>query len=67
MTPDTLVGFNGHVVLLFDGNKLAIEYHDIVENNLLFRETFTPDGNGRLGYLPEKPSENGLRSGQQAD
>ena len=65
--PETLVGYNGHVVLLFNGNKLVIEYRDIVDSNLLFRETFTPDGTGGLGHLPEKPSENGLRSGQQAD
>jgi hypothetical protein len=63
--PDTKVGYNGHVVLLFDGTKLTIEYHDIVNNNLLLTETFTPNGTGGLQYSSSKPPNSGLLSGQQ--
>ena len=42
--PETKVGYNGHIVLLFDGPDLTIEYQDILNSNLLLRETFTPDG-----------------------
>jgi hypothetical protein len=63
--PETSVGYNGHVELLFEDNKLVIEYHDIEDNKLLFRESFIPNGTGGLGYLPEKPSKNGLWSGRQ--
>lgn len=39
--PDTKVGYNGHVVLVFDGARLTIEYHDILNNNtLLTRHSF---------------------------
>lgn len=64
--PNTKVGYNGHVVLLFDGNKLTIEYRDIVKNNLLLAEGFTPDGGGGLQYSSYKPSESALVSGEQS-
>ncbi len=58
--PNTLVGYNGHLVLLFNGNKLTIEYHDIVNNDLLLTESFTPDGSGGLQYSSSKPPNSGL-------
>ncbi|WP_125483781.1 metallophosphoesterase family protein [Edaphobacter aggregans] len=63
--PNTKVGYNGHIVLLFDGTKLTIEYRDILNNNLLLTETFTPNGAGGLEYLPVKPADSALLSGQQ--
>ena len=41
----TMVGYNGHVVLLFEGEKLTIEYHDIERTDVLLTETFTPRKN----------------------
>jgi hypothetical protein len=64
--PDTKVGYNGHVVLFFDGSTLTIEYHDIVNNNLLLTETFTPNGAGGLQYSPSKPADSPLLAGQQS-
>lgn len=46
--PNTFVGYNGHVVLVFNGTTLTIEYHDILNNGLLLKETFTPTGSGTL-------------------
>jgi len=63
--PKTMVGYNGHVVLLFEDNKLTIEYHDIEKDKLLLTETFTPDGAGGLQYLPHRPADSPLFSGQQ--
>ena len=63
--PNTMVGYNGHIVLLFDGTKLTIEYHDIVNNSLLLTETFTPNGVGALQYSASKPPGSRLLSGQQ--
>jgi hypothetical protein len=63
--PKTMVGYNGHVVLLFEDNKLTIEYHDIEKDKLLLTETFTPDGAGGLQYLPHRPADSPLLSGQQ--
>jgi hypothetical protein len=62
--PRTLVGYNGHVVLFFDGPDLTIEYHDIVNNYLLLAETFTPTGSGTLRHSYSKPPNSGLLSGQ---
>ena len=62
---NTMVGYNGHVVLLFEGTNLTIEYHDIVNNNLLLTETFTPKGDGALQYASLKAEDSGLLSGQQ--
>lgn len=64
--PRTQVGYNGHVVLLFDGPDLTIEYHDILNNNLLLTETFTPTESGTLrhSYLNR---DSGLHSGQQTN
>ena len=64
--PGTKVGYNGHLVLLFEGTSLTIEYHDIVDNNLLLTETFTPNGSGALEYLSSKPDKSPLVSGSQA-
>ena len=61
--PKTRVGYNGHAVLLFEGPKLTIEYHDIVKNNLLLTETFTPDGSGALQYASTTPPDSPLRHG----
>jgi hypothetical protein len=63
--PKTLVGYNGHLVLLFEGNQLTIEYRDIVNNNLLLTETFTPSGSGTLQYTSSKPVGSGLAPGDQ--
>lgn len=63
--PETKVGYNGHVVLLLDGPRLTIEYHDILSNDILLTETFTPDGSGGLQYNPTKPPNSPLVSGQQ--
>jgi len=62
--PDTPVGYNGHVVLIFNGSDLTIEYHDIVNNNLLLTETFTPTEHGTFRYSSAKPPNSGLLSGQ---
>jgi hypothetical protein len=63
--PDTFVGYNGHIVLLFQGAELKIEYHDIVDNNLLLTETFTPTGAGALQYSSLLPPGSKLAPGQQ--
>jgi hypothetical protein len=62
--PHTLVGYNGHVVFLFKGADLTIEYHDVVDNNLLLTETFTPTESGALRHSYSKPTNSGLLSGQ---
>ena len=61
--PNTQVGYNGHIVLVFEGAALTIEYHDIVNNNLLLKETFTPTGAGALQYSSSKPPGSPLASG----
>lgn len=63
--PDTFVGYNGHVVLIFDDEKLTIEYHDITDNNILLTETFTPDGTGGFQQSHTLPASSGLVSGRQ--
>ena len=63
--PDTKVGYNGHVVLIFENAKLTIEYRDIVNNNLLLSEAFTPTGTGALQYSNFKPPESPLISGER--
>ena len=63
--PKTMVGYNGHAVLVLEGTRLTIEYHDILKNNLLLTETFAPDGNGALQYSYQKPEGSSLVSGQQ--
>jgi hypothetical protein len=62
---NTKVGYNGHIVLLFERSNLTIEYHDIVDNTLLLTETFTPDGAGALQYSSSQPANGQLVSGQQ--
>jgi hypothetical protein len=62
---NTMVGYNGQVVLIINGADLTIEYRDILNNNLLLTETFTPDGSAALRYSPSKPSNSELFSGQQ--
>ncbi len=62
--PDTKVGYNGHVVMLFNGDRLTIEYHDILKNNILLTETFIPDpaGPGMLQHSPSKPADSPLQA-----
>jgi len=59
--PDTMVGYNGHVLLVFNGTTLTIEYHDIVNNNILLTEIFTPNGSGSLQHSSSKPADSPLR------
>ena len=61
--PDTMVGYNGHVVLLFTDTALTIEYHDILSNNILLTETFTPNASGALQYAQSKPAGSPLVRG----
>jgi hypothetical protein len=61
--PDTFVGYNGHVDLIFTGDKMVIEYRDIVKNDLLYSESFVPDGNGGLVYSGLGLAQNGLMPG----
>jgi hypothetical protein len=61
--PNTTVGYNGHLVLLFQGEDLSIEYRDILHNQLLLTETFHPAGNGTLQHTFTKPSESPLTGG----
>lgn len=63
--PNTRVGYNGHILLLIDGPRLTIEYHDIIDNRLLLTESFTPSGNGALQYEASKPPGSQLLSGQE--
>jgi len=60
--PDTQVGYNGHVVLILEGTDLTIEYRDILNNDLLLSETFSPDGAGALRYSSSKPAGSPLTS-----
>jgi hypothetical protein len=60
----TRVGYNGHLTLSFDGPRLTINYHDILQNNLLLTETFTPSGMGTFQHEFFKPEDSALRSGQ---
>jgi virulence-associated protein VapD len=64
---NTMVGYNGHVVLFFERTNLTIEYHDIVNNKLLLTETFTPKGDRALQYTSLKAEDSGLLSGQQTN
>jgi len=52
-------------VLIFENAKLTIEYRDIVNNNLLLSEAFTPTGTGALQYSNFKPPESPLISGER--
>ena len=61
--PGTLVGYNGHLVLRFEGSELSIEYRDIVDNNLMLRETFASDGSGRLRHTSSEPTGSGFVAG----
>jgi hypothetical protein len=61
--PNTMVGYNGHVVLVVDGASLTIEYRDILNNNLLLAETFTPDGAGGLQRSSVQVAASGLLPG----
>jgi hypothetical protein len=65
--PNTKVGYNGHIVLFFDGPELKIEYHDIVDNDLLLTEVFKANGVGGLQYSSSKPADSELLSGQQTN
>ena len=55
--PDTMVGYNGHAVLVFHGKNLTIEYHDVVDNHVLLTETFTPDASGSIQYSSSKAAD----------
>jgi len=59
--PSTTVGYNGHVELWFSGHTLAIEYRDIVNNNVLLTETFTPNPATGLQHSHTKPGNSPLR------
>jgi hypothetical protein len=59
--PDTMVGYNGHVVAIFTDAALTIEYHDILDNSLLLTETFRPGASGVLQYVNSKPPGSPLR------
>ena len=61
--PRTKVGYNGHVLLTLEGERLRLEYHDIEENRLLWSETFRPDGKGGLEHECSKPTAKGLTPG----
>jgi hypothetical protein len=61
--PDTKVGYNGHVALIFEGPVLKVEYRDILNNNVLLTETFTPEASGALGYRSSRPPNSPLLSG----
>jgi calcineurin-like phosphoesterase family protein len=61
----TKVGYNGHVVLLFEGANLTIEYRDILHNHVLLTETFTPNGTGELQHTHSKPDHSPLHTGEQ--
>ena len=61
--PKTKVGYNGHVLATIDGEKLTIDYHDILSNNLLLKETFTPISNGKLKHESYQPPKSLLTSG----
>jgi hypothetical protein len=61
--PKTRVGYNGHVIATLDGEKLTLDYHDILSNNLLLKETFTPTNNGKLKYESHQPPKSLLTSG----
>jgi hypothetical protein len=62
--PTTSVGYNGHLVLVFDENQLTIEYRDILRNDLILTETFTPNGTGGLEHTSSKPAGSPLFSGE---
>jgi hypothetical protein len=62
--PNTQVGYNGHVELVFNGADLTIEYHDILCNKILLTETFIPTESGALRHSYSKPADSGLRSGK---
>lgn len=61
--PKTKVGFNGHLMLTMEGDRLTVDYHDIVGNRVLWTETFTPDGAGGLTQTGTKPAAKGLKAG----
>jgi hypothetical protein len=63
--PDTKVGYNGHIVLVFDGPTLTIEYHDILNNALIFTETFTLQSSGELQHTSLSAFGSPLRPGRQ--
>lgn len=68
--PATLVGFNGHAVLSFDGPAMTIEYHSMEYNRnhpdrLLLTETFTPDGGGKLNRTHTLPADSPLYTGEE--
>ena len=64
--PNTKVGYNGHVALLFDGIKMTIEYRDILENALLLSETYAPISSGGLQCCSFLPFGSGLVPGYMA-
>jgi hypothetical protein len=59
----TMVGYNGHVVLLFEDEKLTIEYHDIERADVLLTETFTPGQSGTLQHSIVSVAENAFVPG----
>jgi len=59
----TFVGYNGHVVLTFDGQAMKVEYCDITDGKLLYSETFTPGLNNTLVRSDYKPADSPYISG----
>jgi len=62
--PKTKVGYNGHLMLTIEGDRLTIEYHDIVKNRVLLTETFRRGQRGGLEHMCSKAAESGLKTGR---
>ena len=62
--PKTKVGYNGHLMLTIEGDRLTIEYHDIVKNRVLLTETFRRGQRGGLEHMCSKAAERGLKTGR---
>jgi hypothetical protein len=60
----TQVGYNGHIALTFHEASLTIEYRDIVDNQLILQETFTPSASA-LAREEMLPADSPLRTGMQ--
>jgi hypothetical protein len=61
--PQMTVGYNGHVVLIFRDSAMTIEYHDILNNDLLLSETFRSNGSGSLQHECKAPPDGKLAPG----
>ncbi len=61
--PQIMVGYNGHVVLIFKDSAMTIEYRDILNNDLLLSETFTPNASRGLQHECKAPPDGKLARG----